>query len=193
MILVPLSASVERFSVSCMRDFSRGYGIFHGPMEKSRRSHKRYLHGFFQGIWNFPGPHGKNQEVTGTLLPWFFPGGMEFSRAPWKKPGGNINVICMVFSRGYGIFQGFMEKTRRLHKRYYHGFFQGVWNFPGPHGKKPGGLLISLWTRGALLAATSPTVRSLQIFADHKYVTGRVGAGGRRRHLHSQNFMFGVI
>ena len=37
---------------------------------------------------------------------------MEFSRAPWKKPGGYTNVIIMVFSRGYGIFQGPMKKTR---------------------------------------------------------------------------------
>ena len=88
MILVPLSASVERFSVSYMRNF-------------------------FQGVWNFPRPHEKIQEVTQTLFAWFF-------------------------SRGYGIFQGPMEKTRRLHKRYYHGFFQGVWNFPGPHGKNQG-------------------------------------------------------
>ena len=42
----------------------------------------------------------------------FFPGGMEFSIAPWKNPGGHTNVISMVFSRGYGIFQGPMEKTR---------------------------------------------------------------------------------
>ena len=42
-------------------------GNFHGPMEKSRKSHKRYLHGFFQGVWNFPVPHGEKKQ-RGLLI-----------------------------------------------------------------------------------------------------------------------------
>ena len=42
--------------------------------------------------WKFPWPNGNIQEVTKTLLARFFPGGIEFSRAPRKKNTGGLLI-----------------------------------------------------------------------------------------------------